>query len=290
MITLPGLQSQTIEIKGSFLHYLEAGSGHPIVFLHGNPTYSFLWRNVIPLLAKQARCVAVDYIGMGYSTKPEIGYRLEDHIEYIEAFLEALNLEQVTLVAHDWGVVIGLALCRRQPDRIRRIAFMEGHIHVVESWSDFDVEARAMFQKLRSEALGPELIMKQNFFIEQVLPSGVKRTLTTEEMDAYRAPYPDEASRKPLLQWVREIPIEGEPVDVHDIVQANRQYLAASSMPKLLLYGEPGAVITSGDVTWCETHCRNLTARCIGPGIHFLPEDNPNLIGEAIRIWLESQE
>lgn len=281
------IRSQMISVKDSEMHYLESGAGDPIVFLHGNPTSSYLWRNVIPHLEPHGRCLAVDYIGMGRSGKPNLAYHLVDHLTYIDAWFDALGLTNVTLVTHDWGVVIGLHLAARYPDRMHAIAFMEGHLHPIVRWDDFDAASQTMFKQLRTPPLGETMVIEENFFIETILPAGTRRRLSDEEMDAYRAPYRDKGARKPMLRWANEIPIAGEPADVHAIVVANQAYLATSAIPKLLLYASPGAIIGAADVAWCTQTCRQLTAIDIGAGIHFLPEDQPDAIGAAIAGWLE---
>lgn len=280
------LQSRTVAVKNSYMHYLEAGVGEPLVFLHGNPTWSYLWRNVIPHLDDQRRCIAVDHIGMGRSGKPDSDYRLVDHIAYVEAFLNTLGLNQYTLVLHDWGVAVGLQIAQRYPEGVKGIVFMEGHIHPIEKWSDFDSDSRTMFQHLRSEALGQQMVIEENFFIETILPAGIERTLSHEEMEAYRMPYLEKHTRKPIRQWVREIPIENDPPDVTHMLSANQAYLASSSIPKLLLHATPGAVIGAKEVEWCKQHCPNLTTIDLGVGSHFLPEDHPDRIGTAISEWL----
>lgn len=281
------IRSQMIGVKDSEMHYLESGSGDPIVFLHGNPTSSYLWRNVIPHLEPHGRCLAVDNIGMGRSGKPNLAYRLVDHLAYIDAWFTTLDLRNVTFVTHDWGVVIGLAMAMRYPDRVQAIAFMEGHIRPIARWDDFDADSQTMFKQLRTPSLGETMVIEENFFIETILPAGTRRTLSGEEMDAYRAPYRDKHARKPMLRWANEIPIAGEPADVHAIVEANQAFLATSAIPTLLLYGLPGAIIGASDVAWCTQTCQQLTAIDVGAGIHFLPEDQPDAIGMAIAGWLE---
>ncbi len=283
------IRSQTIRVKDSELYYLEVGSGDPIVFLHGNPTSSYLWRNVIPYLEPHGRCLAVDYIGMGRSGKPNIAYRLVDHLAYIDAWLDALALTSLTLITHDWGVVIGLQLARRYPDRVQAIALMEGHLHPIAHWDDFDADARIMFQQLRTPALGERMVLEENFFIETILPAGTRRTLSDAEMDVYRSPYRDKRARTPMLRWANEIPIAGEPSDVHAIVTANQAFLSAAAIPKLVLYASPGAIIGAAEIARCMQTCQQLTAIDIGAGIHFLPEDQPDAIGTAIASWLASK-
>jgi haloalkane dehalogenase len=282
------VRSHTVNVLASPMHYMEAGTGEPIVFLHGNPTSSYLWRNVIPYLESKGRCIAIDCIGMGQSGKPNIAYRLVDHIAYIDAVIAALNLDNLTFVAHDWGVILALGYARRHPHRVRAIALMEGHIHPIEHWTDFDAGSEAMFKQLRTESRGREMVIEENFFIETILPAGTQRALTQTEMDIYRAPYRDKSSRLPLWRWANEIPIEGHPADVHAIVVANQAYLATADIPKLLLYAEPGAVIQATEVAWCQHTCRGLTTVNLGSGIHFLPEDHPDTIGMEIARWLDT--
>lgn len=281
-----GIASKIIAVNGSPMHYLEVGAGDPILFLHGNPTSSYLWRNVIPHVAGHGRCIAVDLIGMGRSGKPQIAYRLADHIAHIDAFIDTLGLTDLTLVMHDWGVAIGLHFLARFPKRVRAIALMEGHIRTIDSWSHFDAGARAMFQRLRTEDVGRKLVIEDNFFIETVLPSGVQRALSATEMDAYRTPYREPRDREPLWRWPNEIPIEGYPADVHAIVSDNNATLATSPIPKLLLHAHPGAVIGPAEVAWCRRTLSNLTIVDLGPGTHFLPEDHPDAIGTALARWL----
>lgn len=284
-----GIGSRFAAVRGQPMHYREGGAGAPVVFLHGNPTSSYLWRNILPLLVSQHRCVALDLIGMGRSGKPAISYRLRDHIAYVEGFLDALGLTDITFVLHDWGVAIGLDYLRRFPERVRAVAFMEGHLHPIDRWTDFDPAAREMFQRLRTEDVGRRLIVDENFFVETVLPSGVLRTLSPEEMDAYRAPFPSPEDRAPLWRWPQEIPIAGEPADVATLLRANQTALARSPIAKLLLYAHPGAVIGPTEVAWCRSTLTNLTAVDLGEGIHFLPEDHPTAIGQALTLWLDRQ-
>ena len=188
---------------------------------------------------------------------------------------------------HDWGVALGLHYLTRYPDGVRAVAFMEGHLHPVARWEDFDEGSREMFGSLRAQGVGERMVIEENFFVEKVLPGGTLRELSKEEMDAYRAPYVEKDARKPVLQWVREIPIAGEPADVAAIVSGYRAFLTASDVPKLLLYARPGAVVGADEAAWCET-LPNLTAVDVGEGLHFLPEDKPDEIGRALAGWLEA--
>ena len=282
----PDISSRFVTVNDQPIHYLEAGTGAPIVFLHGNPTSSYLWRNVIPHLAIHGHCIAMDLIGMGKSGKPAIAYRLEDHVAYVDGFIEALGLTDITFVLHDWGVSLGLHYLARFPARVRAVAFMEGNLRPYEHWSDFDPGGQALFQRLRSEASGRHLIIDQNIFLETILPSGMCRTLSPAEMEAYQAPFLDPRHREPLWRWPQEIPIEGHPADVHTIVSEYRAALAQSPVPKLLLFAQPGSVIRAGEVAWCQETLPNLTSVDLGEGIHFLPEDHPAAVGTAVAHWL----
>ncbi|WP_405064460.1 haloalkane dehalogenase [Kribbella sp. NBC_01505] len=278
----------TIDVLDSWIHYDDIGSGQVVVFLHGNPTSSYLWRNILEPVSKHGwRCLAADLIGMGKSGRPDIDYRLADHAAYLDAFIEALEIDRFTLVGHDWGAVLALDLARRRPDQVRAVAFLEGHLHPIAHWEDFDEDSRDLFQRLRSPELAEPLILEQNFFIEKVLPSGVLRTLTTEELDAYRAPFLDPLDRRTMLAWPREIPVNGEPADVTDVVIANQAVIADPTVPKLLIHATPGAVIGPTEVDWCRTHGRNLTIVDVGAGTHFLPEDRPLQIATALADWLQ---
>ncbi len=275
------------DVNGHQMHYLEAGSGPPIVFLHGNPTSSFLWRNVLPRLAPRFRCIAPDLIGMGQSAKPEISYTLRDHAGYVEQFLDELGLDRVVFVGHDWGVALTCVHLARQPSRVQAVAFIEGRIRPVERWADLPPDEAAFFQGLRSDDEGRRRVLEENAFVEQILPSGVMRTLSDAEKAAYRAPYPTPRDREPLWRWVREVPIEGEPLDATGLMTEGSRALAASPVPKLLLYAQPGAVIGPAEVDWCRENLPNLTTVDLGPGIHFLPEDHPAAISDAITTWLD---
>lgn len=285
--TLPyPIQSHTLPVRDSVMQYLAAGTGEPVVFLHGNPTWSYLWRHVIPHVAEHGRCIAFDLIGMGRSGKPAIAYRFSDHLAYLRTALELLALTNITLVAHDWDVALGLALCRLMPERVRAIAFMEGHVHPISTWADMDPGARDLFTRIRSDEAGRRMVLDEHIFVEQILPSGIQRTLQAEEWEAYREPYREPSARLPLWQWAREIPIAGHPADMVAEITANQQYLATAALPKLLLYSQPGAVIGPAEVAWCQQHCPNLTVCDLGPGIHFLPEDHPHAIGKAVVQWM----
>lgn len=276
-----------IEVHDSKMHYVDEGEGNPILFLHGNPTSSYLWRNVIPHLTGVGRCIAPDLIGMGKSDKPDISYRFEDHYKYLSGFIEQLGLKNITLVIHDWGSALGFHYANLNRENVKAIAFMEAVI-LPAKWSEFPKSYRLPFKMMRAPFVGWVMISVMNSFIEKVLPGSVSRKLTEVEMDHYREPYKTINSRKPLRQWPSEIPIDGTPADNHQYVQDFNQYLQATEMPKLLIYAKPGAILRKAQVKWCEENLKNLTTAFMGTGLHFIQEDNPDFIGKEILKWYKT--
>jgi len=287
MISSVEPEKKTIEVNGKSMAYVEAGSGDPIVFQHGNPTSSYLWRNVIPHLSDQGRCIAVDLIGMGDSDKlddsgPE-SYRYVEHRDYLFAAWEALGVkDRVTLVIHDWGSALGFDWACQHADSVLGIAYMEAIVRPI-TWDNWPEAAKAVFQGFRSDA-GEAMVLEKNIFVERVLPGSVMRELTDEEMTVYRRPYlnPGE-DRRPTLTWPRQIPIEGEPADVHDIVAGYSHWLQESELPKLFVNAEPGAILGDEQREFCRG-MKNQTEVTV-PGNHFLQEDSPHKIGDAIATW-----
>ena len=265
--------------------YIDAGTGDPIVFLHGNPTSSYLWRNVIPHLEGSGRCLAPDLVGMGSSGKaPQHSYRFVDHARHLDAWFDALALQRnVTLVVHDWGSALGFYWAQRHPERIRSLVYMEALVRPL-TWEGWPGQARSIFQAMRSPA-GEEMILQKNVFVERILPASVIRRLSDEEMAAYRKPYlePGE-SRRPTLTWPREIPVEGAPADVAQIVDGYARWLANSMVPKLFVNADPGSILTGAQREFCRNwpNQEEVTVR----GIHFVQEDSPAEIGEAIASFL----
>jgi haloalkane dehalogenase len=283
-------QKQRRRVLGLEMAYVEVGQGDAIVLLHGNPTSSYLWRNVLPHLQPLGRCIAPDLIGMGDSGKlPNSGpdsYRFVEHRRYLDALLEALDVrERVTLVIHDWGSALGFDWANRHREAVKGIAYMEA-ILVPQHWNHWDkFNMRPALQALRSEA-GEEMVLRDNFFIEKILPSAILRTLSDEEMAHYRRPFAEPGEgRRPTLTWPRQIPIEGEPVDVAAIVTAYDGWLKTSSVPKLFLKGEPGGILSAGpDIDFA----RSLPAQTevTVAGVHYVQEDSPHEIGRAIAGWM----
>lgn len=274
-----------IDVLDSHMHWEETGDGRPIVFLHGNPTSSYLWRAVTPEVQDFGRCLAPDLIGFGRSGKPDIGYRFADHAGYLAAWIDAVGLDEIVIVGHDWGGALGFDWAARHPDRIRGIAFMETIIKPL-TWNEWPVTARDIFQAFRRPE-GESLILDRNLFVEAVLPASIQRTLSDAEMDTYRAPFADREARRPTLVWPREIPIEGEPADVVARVQAYDEWLATTpGVPKLMLNFEPGAIFSPPVVAWCRETIAGLEEEQTGRGIHFVQEDEGPAIGRAVATWL----
>ena len=282
-------ESKSVDVLGSQMHYVEGGQGDPVLFLHGNPTSSYLWRNVMPHLDPAAWVIAPDLIGMGQSDKPDLEYRLVDHVRYVEGFIEALGLRRLTLVIHDWGSALGFHYACRHEANVKGVAFMEAIVRSM-TWDEWPHTVRPLFESFRTPEVGWDLVVNKNVFVEQVLPGAIQRKLTDEEMNHYRQPFIDPPSRKPVWRWPNEIPIDGQPEDVVQLVDAYSDWLGRSDLPKLLLHATPGALLRKDQVQWCEQHMKNLRSVDIGPGLHFVQEDRPDEIGTAIREWYEGLE
>ena len=282
-------EKKTAEIGGRTMAWVETGMGDPILFLHGNPTSSYLWRNVMPHVEKMGRCIAPDLIGMGDSDKladPGPGsYRFAEHREYLDALLVHLGVtDKVTLVLHDWGSALGFDWANRHREAVCGIAYMEAIVRPI-SWDEWPEPSRPVFGGLRSEA-GEELVLEKNTFVERILPASIKRDLTEEEMAEYRRPFADPGEdRRPTLTWPRELPIDGEPADVVAIVQAYADWLSGSDVPKLFVNAEPGAILSGAPREFCRTWPNQ--AEVTVEGIHFIQEDSPDEIGIAIADWLK---
>ncbi|WP_433253973.1 haloalkane dehalogenase [Streptosporangium sp. CA-135522] len=266
------------------MSHVEVGSGDPIVFLHGNPTSSYLWRNIIPSVSDLGRCLAPDLVGMGRSgSAPDGGYRFDDQVRYLDAWFDALGLtENVTLVLHDWGSALGFHWAARHPERVKAIAYMEAIVQP-RLWSDFTHGRDELFRVLRSDR-GEPLVLEENFFVETVLPRSVMRALTDEEMAAYRAPFQTPDSRLPTLVFARELPIDGTPRNVAEIVEEYGRWLSQSPVPKLFVAAEPGALLVGRAAEFARSwpNQREVTVS----GIHYVQEDSPVEIGTALRDFL----
>jgi haloalkane dehalogenase len=274
-----------IPVLDSEMAYVDTGSGDPVVFLHGNPTSSYLWRNVIPRVEGVARCLAPDLIGMGESGKaPGGSYRFRDHARYLDAWFEALGLSRdLTLVVHDWGSALGFDWAERHRASVRGVVYMESIVQPV-TWEQWPERARPIFQALRSPA-GEEMVLQKNVFVERILPASVLRGLTEAEMAVYRRPYREPGeSRRPTLTWPREIPIDGEPADVVATVARYARWLSESSVPKLFINADPGVILTGAQREFCRSwpNQDEITVE----GSHFIQEDSPAVIGRAVAAFL----
>lgn len=276
-----------IDVNGKQMAFVDLGSGDPILFLHGNPTSSYLWRNIMPHVQHLGRCIAPDLIGMGDSEKLEKtgpgSYRFAEHAEYLQGFIDAIAPDQqVTLVIHDWGSALGFDFANRNRDRVRAIAYMEA---LVRPYSDeeFPAPVRPVFDGLRSEA-GDKMVLEQNFFVEKMFPNSVLREMTDAEMDVYRRPFANPGEdRRPTLTWPREIPIAGTPADTAERMQASADWMAENEMPKLFVNAKPGAMLSGAAREFCRTW-KNQTEVTV-KGLHFIQEDSPHEIGAAIADW-----
>ena len=282
------LEKKMIEVLGKQMAVHDSGSGQSVVFLHGNPTSSYLWRNIIPHVSSQARCIAPDLIGHGDSDKLDDTssgqYSFVQHREYLDAVLDALDLgDEMVLVIHDWGSALGFDWANRHSDRVAGIVFMEAIVRPV-TWEEWPNLARPIFQAFRSEA-GEEMIIERNLFVEAVLPGSIIRNLSQPEIDEYRKPFVEPQHRRPTLTWPRQIPIDGEPADVVEIVQSYADWLSESPVPKLFINAEPGAILTGPQRDFARSW-PNLTEVTV-KGSHFIQEDSPDEIGQAINDWME---
>ena len=276
-----------ITTGGVDISYVDTGDGDPIVFLHGNPTSSYLWRNIIPHLESAGRCLAPDLMGMGESgSSPNGSYRFADHSALLDQWFEDMGLtSDVTLVVHDWGSALGFHWAKRHPERIKGLVYMEAIVRPV-TWEEWPEAARQVFQGFRSPA-GEEMALEKNVFVERVLQASVLRGLTETEMDVYRRPYQEPGeSRRPTLTWPREIPLDGEPSDVVEIVDAYAGWLATSEVPKLFINADPGVILAGTQREYCRRwrNQREVTVK----GSHFIQEDSPVQIGQAIAEWYVS--
>ncbi len=286
-------KTKNIDILDSSMSYIDEGQGDPIVFLHGNPTWSYLWRNVIPHLTPLGRCIAPDLIGMGRSGKPAIQYGFFEHFKYLDEFLQKLALDRITLVIHDWGSGLGFHYANLNRNKIRGIVFMEALIKPYPTWDEFPARSapaqlRDAFRAYRSDK-GRDLIMKQNLFMEQT-KALAGRPLTPEEVAFYEEPFPTEESRGVILNWARNIPIAGDPSDVARAVADYANYLKQTMIPKLLFYTLPGAILLKEDVDWCTQNLPQLSSVNLDPSngpvpIHLLQEKFPHQLGQAIAEW-----
>ena len=278
-------ESKYLDIKGSKIHYIEEGEGDPVLFLHGNPTSSYLWRNIIPYVQPQGRCIAPDLIGMGKSDNPDIDYTYAEHYDYLEKFIEKLELKNITLVLHDWGSGLGFHYANTHRDNIKGIAFMEAMVKPLTYKGMPSARLRIAFKMMRTPFIGWLMISVANMFVKKLLPDMIVRKLSQEEIDYYEMPYPTIASRKPLRVWPLEVAINEKPKHTYTIIKAYEKWLKESNIPKLFFYAYPGAIILEDTVEFINNNFSNIKSVDIGKGLHYIQEDNPHLIGEEIAKW-----
>lgn len=275
------------QVLDSFIAHRESGTGAPIVFLHGNPTSSHVWRKVIPAVQTPMRKLAPDLIGMGESGKPDIAYRFHDHARYLDAWFDAQNLRDVVLVGYDWGAVLALDWAARHPDRVRGVVFFETFLLPLR-WSEYPPQGAELFRALRTPGVGETIVLEQNAFLDRSLENGVRTGLADEDRAVYGAPFPDAPSRRPMLQWTRELPIEGEPQDVVAVLERNAAWLSSTpKVPKLLLTFDGGRLSNAAHVvTWAKETIAALDVVHLGEAGHHAPEDAPAAIARTIDEWL----
>jgi len=267
--------------------YREAGNPEAPValFLHGNPTSSYIWRNIIPLVAPVAHRIAPDLIGFGQSGKPDIEYRFADHVRYLDAFLDKLGITSAFVIAQDWGSALAFHLAARRPEFVRGLAFME-FIRPMPTWNDFHPDQVETFKRFRTPGVGEKMILDENLFVEGVLPAATVRKVTEEEMSIYRAPFPTRESRRPTWRFPNELPIAGEPADVYATMEQAHRTLAQSTYPKLLFVGNPGALISPAFAASFAKGLKNCRVVQLSSGLHYLQEDHPDVIGAHVKEWL----
>lgn len=287
-------EGRYLEVHGHRLHYIDEGNGSsngsPIVFLHGNPTWGYGWRNILPYLTDSYRCIAVDLIGMGRSDKPDIGYTYVEHVDYITKFIEQLGLRNIVLVGHDWGVPIGLQYAAAHSAHVKAVVMIEPQaLYSIADWTEFSPpEAVELFRILRDPDQGWPFMRDNSVFIEGMTRTVIGRSLTPEEHDYYREPFRDVRTRKPMWVFPNQIPIGGHPAEVVQAVDERNRWFMESPIPKLLLYAEPGCNVREPQLAWCRSHLSHYSDRSVGKGFHYLMEENPHEIGEQLLRWLQS--
>ncbi len=281
--------SRYVEVFGSKIHYIEEGDGDPILFLHGMPTSSYLWRHIIPYVAPLGRCIAPDLIGMGKSDKPDIPYTISDHIHYIGKFIDALKLQDITIVMHGWGSIIGLDYAMKNAANCRGLVCYESYMRPF-SKNDISLPLQEQITTLDKQKNIDDLIENTTYYVDNILPQDIMRPLTEEEMTHYRAPFLLQGAGKPLKQYLKEIPRNHQPNITNDIIEAYSKKLTQSILPKLILYSIPGFITTMATLHWAKENLPNVELADIGEELHYAQESNPALMGETISIWLQGLE
>jgi len=277
-----------VEILGSQMAYIDVGEGDPILFLHGQPTSSYLWRNIMPHLEGQGRLIAPDNIGFGKSDQPELDYTFGDQYPYLEAFIDKLDLKNITLVVHDWGSGLGLHYASQHESNVKAIVTMESLMAPLlpaATWEEYPKHKAEFSKMIRSEDVGRRMVIEENWFIEKGISSGIVRPLDQEAHDVYREPFPTEKSRIQVYQWPKELPIAGEPAATAKIISDYNAWLEKTEIPWLYLYATPGSQNPPEAADYWEKRAKNIQITYIGNGIHYVQEDHPYAIGRAIYDW-----
>lgn len=277
---------KTIDILDSTLSYIDEGEGDPLVFIHGIPAWNYCWRNIIPGIAQKARCIAPDLIGLGRSGKPDIEYSLNDHINYIEHFINKLELKNITLVMHAWGSVIGFDYARRNPHNVKAMAFAEAHIRPITDWNMLSLPIQELSSVTQQPDRGYKAVIQDNYYINTVLPNGILRRLTDEEMKYYREPFTQPDSTKPLWQYCQEFPL-GAITPITQLITQYSEWLQETPIPKLMMYSIPGYLTTIDTIQWARDNLPNIKLVDAGDGLHYPQEENPQIFTEELSIWLD---
>jgi pimeloyl-ACP methyl ester carboxylesterase len=282
-------ESRYVEVLGSKIHYIEEGEGQAFLFLHGNPTWSYLWRNIIPPVSQVGRCVAPDLVGFGRSAKPDMGYTFLEHYRYVEGFIEQMQLRDIILVIHDWGGALGFYYALNHRENVKGIAFMETFPFCIP-WTDFPLKFGLTFRLFRTPVIGQLMIMRLNMFVNQVLPAAIHGKLPKEIHARYKEPFPTVKSRFPVYVWPNELPIEDRQGNTYREIKRVEEALPEFAFPMLLFSATPGGLIPPNRVEWFKRTIKDLTVKDIGPGLHYLQEDNPAGIATGIVEWAREKK
>ncbi len=279
--------TKNVAILDSNISYIDEGKGNPILFLHGIPAWNYTWRNIIPTLAKQGRCIAPDLIGLGCSGKPDnIEYTLFDHIRYIEDFINTLGLKQVTLVMHAWGSVVGFDYARRNAHNVKAMAFAEAHLRPITDWNMLSLPIQELASVRQTTDQGYHAIVNDNYYVNTVLSNSILRRLSAEEMKNYRAPFTLPGSTKPLWQYCQEFPLGGASTPVTEVIADYSDWLQQTTIPKLMMYSIPGYLTTIDTIQWARANLPNINLVDVGDGLHYPQEENPDIFTEQLGLWL----
>ncbi|GAB4391405.1 MAG: haloalkane dehalogenase [Gammaproteobacteria bacterium] len=278
-------KSHFVNVHGAKMHYVDEGEGDPLVFIHGIPTSSYLWRNIIPALSNQARCIALDLIGMGQSDKPDIDYTVFDHIHYLEGFISALDLKNVTFMLHAWGSVIGFDYAMRNEENVKALAFTEAQLRPAVNPEMVALPMHELAAVLGQEDGGYDVVMNTDYYIDKIFPGTIVRRLSPEELAYYHAPFSKPGSRKPIWQFLQDLPLGKQRTDVVALIERYSQKLTQSQLPKLMFYAVPGFNTTIETVKWAKDHLPHLTQIAVEDALHYPQESNPQVISEALSEW-----